>query len=120
MTASFVNFFMESVMATKAAKKKREYLVATTKTDFVKKMKETVKSVALTNDQAKELYDVFTAILKDTVISEKRLSLNGVGTFKVNERKARKGINPKTRQEIKIPATKTVSFKPTPVFKKEL
>ena len=66
----------------KAAKKKREYLVATTKTDFVKKMKETVKSVALTNDQAKELYDVFTAILKDTVISEKRLSLNGVGTFK--------------------------------------
>ena len=114
-----LTFFKESVMA-KAAKKKREYLVATTKTDFVKKMKETVKSVALTNDQAKELYDVFTAILKDTVISEKRLSLNGVGTFKVNERKARKGINPKTRQEIKIPATKTVSFKPTPVFKKEL
>ena len=119
MMRRLLTFFMESVMA-KAAKKKREYLVATTKTDFVKKMKETVKSVALTNDQAKELYDVFTAILKDTVISEKRLSLNGVGTFKVNERKARKGINPKTREAIKIPATKTVSFKPTPVFKKEL
>ena len=110
---------MESVMAKAAKKKTREYLVATTKTDFVKKIKETVK-FDLTNDQAKEIYDVFTAILRDTVISEKKLSLNGVGTFKVNERKARKGINPLTKEPIKIPASKTVSFKPTPVFKNEL
>jgi nucleoid DNA-binding protein len=59
-------------------------------------------------------------ILKDTIISEGRLNLNGVGTFKVNERKARKGINPKTREEIKIPASKTVGFKPTTVLKEEL
>ena len=106
-------------MAKAAKKKTREYLVATTKTDFVKKIKETVK-FDLTNDQAKEIYDVFTAILRDTVISEKKLSLNGVGTFKVNERKARKGVNPQTHEPIKIPASKTVSFKPTPVFKNEL
>ena len=47
-------------------------------------------------------------------------NLNGVGTFKVNQRKARKGINPKTREEIKIPASKTVGFKPTTVLKEEL
>jgi DNA-binding protein HU-beta len=36
--------------------------------------------------------------------------LVGFGTFKVVERKARKGINPKTLQQIKIPKSKTVKF----------
>jgi len=98
---------------------KKVKLVATTKTDFIKVLKENV-GIEMTNDQAKEVYDVFTTILKDTVVSEKKLSLNGVGTFKVTNRKARNGINPKTRAVIKIKASKSVGFKPAPVFKKEL
>lgn len=99
--------------------KKKNSLVATTKTDFIKTLKENV-AATLTNDQAKEIYNVFTSILKDTIAAERKINLNGVGTFKVNNRKARKGINPKTRQAIKIPASKTVGFKPAPSFKKEL
>ena len=98
---------------------KKTKLVATTKTDFIKVLKENV-GVTLTNDQAKEVYDVFTTILKDTVIAEKKLNLNGVGTFKVSNRKARTGINPKTREAIKIKASKSVGFKPNPTFKKGL
>jgi len=101
------------------AKKKKNSLVATTKTDFIKTLKENV-GATLTNDQAKEIYNVFTTILKDTIAAEQKLNLNGVGTFKVNNRKARKGINPKTREEIKIKASKTVGFKPAPSFKSEL
>ncbi|HNW82666.1 MAG TPA: HU family DNA-binding protein [bacterium] len=99
--------------------KKKVTLVATTKTNFIKTLKENVE-VSLTNDQAKEIYNVFTAILKDTITAEKKINLNGVGTFKVNNRKARNGINPKTRAVIKIKASKTVGFKPAPSFKKEL
>lgn len=98
---------------------KKGKLVATTKTDFIKTLKDNA-GVALTNDQAKEVYDVFTSILRDTVVAEKKLNLNGVGTFKVNNRKARNGINPKTRAVIKIKASKTVGFKPAPTFKKSL
>jgi nucleoid DNA-binding protein len=106
-------------MEFRMAKKKKTTLVAATKTDFIKTLKENV-AATLTNDQAKEIYNVFTSILKDTIAENKKINLNGVGTFKVNNRKARKGINPKTREAIKIPASKTVGFKPAPSFKKEL
>jgi len=104
---------MEKFMA------KKTKLVATTKTDFIKVLKDNA-GVTLTNDQAKQVYDVFTTILRDTVAAEKKLALNGVGTFKVTNRKARNGINPKTRAVIKIKASKSVGFKPNPTFKKEL
>ncbi len=98
---------------------KKVKLVAVTKNDFVKAIKENV-GTALTNDQAKNVYDVFTAIIKDTVVAERKLNLNGFGTFKVTNRKARNGVNPKTRAVIKIKASKSVGFKPAPTFKKEL
>jgi DNA-binding protein HU-beta len=40
------------------------------------------------------------------------LALTGFGTFTVAERKARKGSNPRTGEEITIPASKGVRFKP--------
>ena len=46
----------------------------------------------------------------DTLTSElakgEKIQLAGFGTFKVKERSERVGRNPKTRQEIKIPASK--------------
>ena len=39
------------------------------------------------------------------------VSLVGFGTFSVKERKARTGRNPKTGEEIPIPASKIPSFK---------
>jgi DNA-binding protein HU-beta len=38
--------------------------------------------------------------------------LTGFGTFAVTERKERKGRNPRTGEEMTIPASKTVKFKP--------
>jgi DNA-binding protein HU-beta len=42
---------------------------------------------------------------------DKTVQLVGFGTFNVKKRKARKGRNPQTKEEIRIPASKTVSFK---------
>ncbi len=39
------------------------------------------------------------------------VQLIGFGTFSVKERKARKGRNPQTGEDLKIKATKVVSFK---------
>lgn len=41
-----------------------------------------------------------------------RVSLVGFGTFMLNERAERKGINPATKEIITIPAKKVVKFKP--------
>ena len=53
------------------------------------------------------------------VISEGgKISLSGLGTFKVKARKARPGRNPKTGETIQIPIGKKVSFKPSLALKK--
>ncbi len=49
-----------------------------------------------------------------------RFSYPGFGTFKVKERAARQGRNPKTGATIKIKASKTVGFKPSGTFKDSL
>ena len=47
-------------------------------------------------------------------------SLVGLGTFSVNKRAARKGRNPKTGEEIKIPAAKVPKFKASAKLKSTL
>ena len=58
--------------------------------------------------------------LHKSIKKEKRFTYPGFGTWSVKKRKARKGRNPKTGEEIKIPPTKTVVFKPAPHFKASL
>jgi len=45
------------------------------------------------------------------VAREERVSLVGFGTFQVVERKARRGVNPQTREGIQIPAKMIPKFK---------
>jgi nucleoid DNA-binding protein len=42
---------------------------------------------------------------------DKAVQLIGFGTFSIAKRAARTGINPQTREKIKIKASKTVKFK---------
>ena len=51
--------------------------------------------------------DAITAALADG----DEVRLVGFGTFEVKKREARIGRNPKTKEEIKIPATKVPAFK---------
>ena len=48
--------------------------------------------------------------IKTGLRKEKTVQLIGFGTFRVAERGARMGINPKTREKIKIKKSKTVKF----------
>lgn len=48
--------------------------------------------------------------IKGGIKKKKSVQLIGFGTFKVANRKARLGINPKTGEQIKIKASKTVRF----------
>jgi len=60
------------------------------------------------------------AEIKKGVKKEGKVAYPDFGTFKIAKRKARMGINPKTKQAIQIKASKTVRFKPAPTFKKSL
>jgi DNA-binding protein HU-beta len=58
--------------------------------------------------------------IKSLVKKHKSLQLIGFGTFKVVNRKARKGINPKTGKAIQIKASKSVRLTPGKAFKQSL
>ena len=74
-----------------------------------------VARIAETGNCTKKLADeivenVFNAITYG-LNTDGKLQITGWGRFKVTERAARKGINPKTGENIDIPASKVISFK---------
>ncbi|MCC7386569.1 MAG: HU family DNA-binding protein [Deltaproteobacteria bacterium] len=63
--------------------------------------------------------EVFDHIAK-SVKKDKRFAYPGFGTWSLRKRAARVGRNPKTGEEIKINASRTVTFKPSPQLKSSL
>ena len=61
-------------------------------------------------DSEKAVNAVIEAVTEALVAGDK-VSLVGFGAFEVKTRGARKGINPRTKEEIKIAASKLPSFK---------
>ena len=69
-----------------------------------------VAKVVSTKKEAQEAVDcVFSSITKAMKAGD-TVTLVGFGTFKVVERKARKGRNPQTGEEIDIQASKAPKF----------
>ncbi|MDD8048514.1 MAG: HU family DNA-binding protein [Thomasclavelia sp.] len=67
----------------------------------------------LTKKEAENLIDTVFNTITDSFVSGEKVLISGFGTFKINDRKARKGISPQTQKEMVIPASKTVTFKPS-------
>jgi DNA-binding protein HU-beta len=65
----------------------------------------------------REAGDVVSAIVKN-LKKEGDFTLPGFGTFRVVKTKARKALNPKTGEPIRVKASKTVWFKASPTLKK--
>ncbi len=65
----------------------------------------------MTKADAKKAVDAFMKVTTDALKKGDRIGLVGFGSFTVNKRSARKGRNPQTGKDIKIPARKVVKFK---------
>lgn len=65
----------------------------------------------LTQVDAKKALEAFVGVTGTTLKKGDKVTLVGFGTFSVVQRAARKGRNPQTKKEIKIPAKKVVKFK---------
>lgn len=76
---------------------------------------ELVNSMAeITGDTKKATEDAvkaFVDTISDALAKGDRVQLAGLGTFQVKTRASRKGKNPQTGAEIKIPACKAPAFK---------
>jgi len=67
--------------------------------------------VKISKATAEKVVNAFTDYVTKALKKGDKLTLTGFGTFSVTKRKARKGRNPRTGKEIKIPATKVAKFK---------
>ena len=67
-----------------------------------------------------DVIDSTFSTLSKVIKKEKRFAYPDFGVFTVRNRKARKGRNPQTGENINIKASKTVGFKPAPLLKKSL
>ena len=59
-------------------------------------------------------------VLFDYLSSGVDVKWSGLGVFKINERKLRKGRNPKTGKELYIPAKKVIKFVPSKALRDRL
>jgi len=87
------------------------------KDDIISKM---VEVTNLTKAEADKAMTAFLDSVKEGLKNGEKITIIGFGSFSVVERKARMGRNPQTGQEIEIPATKTVKFKPAEKLKEEV
>lgn len=75
------------------------------------------KRTGATKKDTDAFLNAFMEITKESLKSGEKMTLTGFGTFEIRERAARKGINPRTKQEITIAASKYPAFKPGKGFK---
>ena len=71
----------------------------------------------LTKKAAGEVIDLIFEEIMNDVKKGKKVDISGFGKFVLKVRKARTGINPATKETIKIPASKVPGFKPAKAFK---
>lgn len=73
------------------------------------------KASAVAGVSKKETGEVLTAILGEMAAAlarGERVTLVGFGSFEVKDKAARMGFNPATMEEMEIPASRTIAFKP--------
>ena len=73
-----------------------------------------------TKKAAGDALDAVLTAIAGGIKKDKVVQVIGFGTFKVSQRAARKGRNPKTGETIKIKASKGVRFSPSSALKAKL
>ena len=64
-----------------------------------------------TKKDAEATLNAFVNVVSETLAKGDKVQLVGFGSFEVRKRAARKGRNPQTKEEIKIPASEAPVFK---------
>ena len=74
----------------------------------------------LTKKDAEKAVNALIDVIGDALKAGEKVQLVGFGTFESKERPARTARNPRTGEEIEIPASKAVSFKVGKALKDEV
>jgi integration host factor subunit alpha len=88
-----------------------------TKIDIVTNLYE---KLGFSKRECAHIVDRFFDIIKETLEKEENVKISGFGNFFVRKKKARRGRNPQTGEEIKITERKVLSFRLSQVLKDDI
>lgn len=74
----------------------------------------------LSKKEAEELLGATNAIIRENLMSEKAIQLQGLGTLEIKERQARTIVHPRTGELTYAPSKNQLVFRPVANLKEEL
>ena len=88
-----------------------------TRSDFADRLRE---RFGLTSADSYKLVDIIFEEITESLIHGEEVKFAGFGTFKILEKNARMGRNPKTRASAVISARRVASFRPSNEFRERV
>jgi nucleoid DNA-binding protein len=88
-----------------------------TKADLVDQV---AAAVQLPKHQTEEVITQFLEAIMAAVQTEQRVDLRGFGSFRLRQRQARTGRNPRTGDTLQIPAKQVPTFTPGKTFQERI
>jgi len=87
------------------------------KIDFIKAV---AAAAGLSQDAVSKMLTSSIEIITKELQNGGEVNITGFGAFKVSERAARNGVNPRTKEAIKIPAMNSPVFRAGKTFKEAI
>ena len=75
------------------------------------------EKTGMTKKDAERVINATVDTITEKLVAGEKVAMSGFGIFEVKEREARVGRNPRTKESIQIPATKTPAFKASKTLK---
>ena len=75
------------------------------------------EKVGFSKKDSSDVVEMILETIKDALIKGEKVKISGFGNFVVKEKKARRGRNPQTGDDLTISARRVLTFKPSQVLK---
>ncbi len=77
------------------------------KTELIEKIADEANG---SKSEAQRFFEAFTNVVESALKKDDQVQITGFGKFYVQKREAREGVNPQTKEKMKIPASKVPKF----------
>ena len=75
------------------------------------------EKIGFSKKDSSDVVEMILETIKDALMKGEKVKISGFGNFVVKEKKARRGRNPQTGDDLTISARRVLTFKPSQVLK---
>lgn len=75
------------------------------------------EKIGFSKKDSSDVVEMILETIKEALIKGEKVKISGFGNFVVKEKKARRGRNPQTGDDLTISARRVLTFKPSQVLK---